>query len=76
MVEKCSLEIDALSSILFSFKNELDQFLHQVIITQSQRQNDIWTLLERAVIIIIMLIIRETFIHFYFCRLPCGSVRL
>lgn len=49
IVEKLSAEIDSFSPQLLELKNEIEQFQDQIFILQSQRQNDVWTLLERAV---------------------------
>ena len=54
MVEKCSVEIESSVPQLMGLKNEIDQFQETMLSMQSQRQNDIWTLLERAVINIVL----------------------
>jgi hypothetical protein len=49
MAEKCSAEADEFPPQLYMLKHDIDQFQEQMTLSQSQRQNDIWTLLERAV---------------------------
>ena len=49
MAEKCSAEADGFPPQFYLLKHDIDQFQEQMTLSQSQRQNDIWTLLERAV---------------------------
>lgn len=50
VVEKTSADVDSFLPQLMVLKNEIDQFQDQVFVFQTSRQNDVWTLLERAVI--------------------------
>ena len=49
IIEKCSAEVDSFLPQLFILKSDIDEFQEEMFLLQSQRQNDIWTLLERAV---------------------------
>ena len=49
IAEKCSAESDGYLPQLYLLKHDIDHFQEQMTLSQSQRQNDIWTLLERAV---------------------------
>jgi hypothetical protein len=42
--------VDSFLPQLIVLKNEIDQFQNQIFVFQTSRQNDVWTLLERAVI--------------------------
>jgi len=50
VVEKASADVDSFLPQLSVLKNEIDQFQDQIFVFQTSRQNDVWTLLERAVI--------------------------
>lgn len=50
VVEKASADVDSFLPQLIVLKNEIDQFQDQIFVFQTSRQNDVWTLLERAVI--------------------------
>lgn len=49
IIEKCSAEVDSFLPQLFILKSDIDEYQEEMLLLQSQRQNDIWTLLERAV---------------------------
>ena len=75
VVEKTSADVDSFIPQLMVLKNEIDQFQDQVFAFQTSRQNDVWTLLERAVISCdYSLFSRHLIIYCY--RLRCGSARL
>lgn len=50
VVEECSIHVDTFSPQMMMLKQDIDQFQDLMLSMQSQRQNDVWTLLERAVI--------------------------
>ena len=50
VAEECSMHIDTFSPQLLVLKQDIDQFHDRMLSMQTQRQNDVWTLLERAVI--------------------------
>lgn len=50
VVEKTSGDVDSFLPQLIVLKNEIDHFQDQIFAFQTSRQNDVWTLLERAVI--------------------------
>ena len=49
LVEKCSAVTENFTTPLLLLKHEMEQFQDQMVEKQTQRQNDVWTLLERAV---------------------------
>ncbi|KZS12829.1 Inhibitor of nuclear factor kappa-B kinase subunit beta [Daphnia magna] len=49
VVEKTSGDVDSFLPQLLMLKNEIDHFQDQIFALQTSRQNDVWTLLERAV---------------------------
>ena len=50
MAEECLVHVDTFSPQLLLLKQDIDQFHDLMLSMQRQRQNDVWTLLERAVI--------------------------
>lgn len=48
-MENYTAQIENLSPQLLVIKTEIDQFQEQLFQLQAQRQNEVWTLLERAV---------------------------
>ena len=49
LIEKCSVVNENFTTPLLLLKHEIEQFQDQMVEKQTQRQNDVWTLLERAV---------------------------
>ena len=49
LIEKCSAVNENFTTPLLLLKHEIEQFQDQMVEKQTQRQNDVWTLLERAV---------------------------
>lgn len=49
LIEKCSAVTESFTTPLLLLKHEIEQFQEQMVEKQTQRQNDVWTLLERAV---------------------------
>ena len=74
-MEKCSSDINSFPPQLQALKKEIDHFQDQIFVLQTSRQNDVWTLLERAVIFFYDYSSLRARYHFAF-RLLCGSARL